>query len=272
MNITDFITQYNIKDYSLKKLTNALTNQVYKLSINDKHYVIRISNELNNKLFDRKLEKHVISLVKDFDCETIYYNEENGLKISIFLDNCTCFQECILPNKIELFAEVLSSFHNKNISVDQSFNILKTYNNFKDNTDSLIYNLNKYEYILDDIDQYEPKILCHNDLVSGNILYQENRCYLIDYEYAKNNHSYFDVMSFITENNLSDSDRIKFYNAYFKKDIDQYQISLLTKFENAHNLLWCMWAMMMYSHKKELIYLDIAKTKYENLIKIADII
>lgn len=69
-------------------------------------------------------------------------------------------------------------------------------------------------------------------------------------------------MSFITENNIDDPhDREIFFEEYFDEWSDECKERLYI-WEVFHNLLWCMWAMMMWEQRKESIYKRIANDKY----------
>jgi thiamine kinase-like enzyme len=38
-----------------------------------------------------------------------------------------------------------------------------------------------------------PEVPCHNDLLPGNVLFDDDRAWLLDFEYAGMNHPYFDL-------------------------------------------------------------------------------
>ncbi len=72
------------------------------------------------------------------------------------------------------------------------------------------------------------------------ISYSQDKTYLIDYEYAANNDPLFDVMSFLSENQINDPAlRERFYAVYFNEMNDTVR-KQLDIWENFQNLLWCM--------------------------------
>ena len=76
------------------------------------------------------------------------------------------------------------------------------------------------------------------------------------------NHAYFDVMSFLRENEIDDEHlRDRFYQIYFDGDIP-YQA--LTQWELFEDVLWCYWAWRMYERRHDLIYQEIAEAKYKH--------
>lgn len=115
-----------------------------------------------------------------------------------------------------------------------------------------------------DLNQHQ--VLCHNDLVSGNLLFSKERLYLIDYEYAAMNDPLFDVISFLSENQIFDKElRQRFYLAYFNTQPDGLLLNQLKEWEIFEDVLWCTWAMMMAESRHEQVYLDIAEDKYQAL-------
>ena len=78
-------------------------------------------------------------------------------------------------------------------------------------------------YIIDNFKEfYEPDRLCHNDLLEGNFLFTKDKLYLIDFEYAGYNDYYFDIASFISENDLNYEETITFLKAYFSEKDCRY--------------------------------------------------
>ena len=76
----------------------------------------------------------------------------------------------------------------------------------------------------------------------------------------------FDVMSFLSENAIHDEN---LRNTFFISIILTNQMKLffhqLTLWECFHNLLWCAWAMLMWQHRQEEIYQNIAAEKFNAL-------
>jgi thiamine kinase-like enzyme len=58
-------------------------------------------------------------------------------------------------------------------------------------------------------------VACHNDLLPGNVLFQEDRVWLIDYEYAGNNDPFFDLANLSVNAELDRSGERKLLTGYF---------------------------------------------------------
>ena len=123
-------------------------------------------------------------------------------------------------------------------------------------------------FLIEQVDEIYPKaeelILCHNDLTAGNFLFTPQKLFLIDWEYAGMNDPLFDVVSFLNENDLYNSKYKKiFLEAYFSNnEIPWEKIEIWNNFQN---LMWAIWANMMYDSRPDQIYLDIFNSKIKNL-------
>ncbi|TFG82436.1 MAG: phosphotransferase, partial [Erysipelotrichales bacterium] len=163
---------------------------------------------------------------------------------------------------------LMRRLHALNKTSGFSFDPIARFRQYASHVKKPLYDLQFAISVLDEMERLPRHLtLCHNDWVPGNIGFSDKRDYLIDYEYAGDNDPLFDVMSFLTENNIEDGeDRNRFYLEYFGKLPDQAAQKALFIYEKFHNLLWCTWAMMMAESRGDAIYHQIAKDKYEALV------
>ena len=77
-----------------------------------------------------------------------------------------------------------------------------------------------------------------------------------------------DEEAFITENELTQAEKDEFILDYFGRTPNSQEYELLKTYEQFHNLLWCTWATMMNESRKDDIYIQIAKAKYNALLSI----
>lgn len=256
--------------YEISPLHKGYTNRNYKLNIQDKIYIVRIPWENSEHIVDHASEAKVINAIQDLnlDVPTVYFDPTRGIKITEYIDHLEEFSGCHEPDVIERTARLMKRLHQANRSIHVEFDPIGRYHAYRKHVKAPLYDVSSYEYVLKLVNDLSGNhILCHNDWVSGNILFGKERDYLIDYEYGADNDPLFDVMSFLTENNITDTAKREcFYKTYFdemNEDI-AYRLQLWEKF---HNLLWCMWAMMMWEQRADAIYAAIAKEKYDALQK-----
>ncbi len=251
----------------IERINLGLSNNDY--NVNDLFFV-RIPK--NKKRPDYEpLQEYLIEeqIGKQFhpSINNIYFDKESGIKVCNLISNFIVFDnQNIVFTHIRLIAHALKSLHSIKIDNVKAFNPIEKIKSYKkySSSSSLEYEeqiLQAYSYY-----QNDEQVLCHNDLVPGNILFIDKRIELIDYEYASLNDPFFDLASFISENNIKDPIAIRFFlEQYFKTPIRQEQYQKLNVFINLNNLLWYYWALMMHKIDNMDIYLQIAQEKKENL-------
>lgn len=269
MKITETIEKiFNESPISYKYIETGLTNDNYIVTLKNKKVVLRIPRTENEGLFDYSHEALVHDLIHDLDLEPklLYYNKSTGVKCSEYIDNVSLYDEIY----IERAAKLIKTLHSAQLQSGKTFDIKHEFNMFKSRIKNPIYDTSFAHHFIDDL-IIEDTILCHNDLVQGNLLFSDQKDYLIDYEYAKDNDPFFDIMSFITENDIMDTSlRQKFYDVYFGRSLLNEEIEKLKTFEIVHHVLWCEWAMMMYDLHHQDIYKEIADLKYKRLLEVTE--
>lgn len=257
-------------DITLHDMQKGLTNQNFLLEMHGEKYVIRIPRQDADKIVKRHHETLALEALKgsDIDVEVVYYDEPSGYKATRYLEDACTYQECQRVDKIEMVAALMKRFHHLNKTIQEEFDPLSRLQEYQQHVSSPFLDLTPFSYIESSISHLSnPKVLCHNDWVDGNLLFANDRVYLIDYEYAADNDPLFDVMSFLTENNIHDPAlRNRFYAVYFD-ELTPEILQQLSLWEAFHNYLWCYWAMMMYESRQEEVYRKIAKEKYQALCK-----
>jgi len=250
---------------SMTYIKEGLTNDNYLLTLGNKDMiVVRIPKEANYMLFNYKNEKQVIDAVKplNLDLDTLYYDENTGIKITKYDEQLSPFiYDENLEVHLDEIAEMLAKLHTINLFEIQfdPFNKLSQY--------SLgIEKMFPFEDIViaktKNLYQNSKHVLCHNDLVSGNILFSDDRGYLIDYEYAGNNDPMFDLASVLSENNIEDKDVINaFLKEYYKNSYSTEKYLDVMTYYIFQDILWSYWAEFMYNKYSLPIYQEIRKLK-----------
>lgn len=242
----------------------GLTNTIWDVTTQHHHVVLREPKKENDGLFDYQVEAHIIDLIQplEIDVPTVYFDAQSGIKITKYVPNAEMFE----PKYARRAAQLLKKLHHAQLKVGHSFQLRTQFLLFE--TPDPKYALNYHLAYLTQLDEdtKDARTLCHNDCVAGNFLFTKTQDYLIDYEYAKDNHPFFDLMSLITENNLNDPNiRAHIYDTYFERQPTKQEQQLLDRFEKAHHILWCQWACMMFAKFNDPVYEAIADDKYTQL-------
>lgn len=255
---------FKADDYTIQKLNKGLTNDNYLITVGNQRFVIRIPKNDAAQIVNFAHEAKALKLVKaaDLDVDTLYYDQKTGIKITRYVDDLKTFDEYQGSDKIQRTALLMKRLHGLKQTIGYAFDPVARCLQYARHVSHPLIDEHRAQAIIEAIEEltYEPT-LCHNDWVSGNICFTQHKDVLIDYEYAGDNDPLFDVMSFITENDLSPKDRQDFYNAYFGHPLSVIEKHRLDLYEDFHNLLWCTWAEMMYESRQDPVYQQIARGK-----------
>ncbi|MFI3283864.1 MAG: phosphotransferase [Erysipelotrichaceae bacterium] len=271
MKYQEFLNQIFKQEVILESTGKGLTNQIYRTTVNDISYIVRIPYENDAQIINPLHETQILSIIKKYplDVKEFYYDPITRIRITYYESEVVDFHEYTEDDALKKVAELLSILHHIPVTIDSKFLPVERLLSYKNQIKNPIYDLSSYQYIIDDIKNMKSFLcICHNDLVSGNILLSKEKQFLIDYEYAGLNDPLFDIMSFITENQIEDEQqRTQFYQYYFKENPNPSIMKQLLAYERFHNLLWLYWAMMMAENRADSIYLEIANDKYQALKK-----
>jgi len=259
---------FKTETYEVEKLNKGLTNDNYLITIDHQRFILRVPKSDSNRIVNFIHEAKALGLVKDagLDVNTLYYNQETGIKITQYVDDLKTYNEYAGDDKLIRTARLMKHLHALETPIGYDFDPISRYLQYRSYVRVPLIDDQKAKQIIDAIKELTfESTLCHNDWVPGNIGFTQHKDYLIDYEYAGDNDPFFDVMSFITENDIPPSDRQVFYDAYFDKPITKDDQHRLDVYEDFHNLLWCTWALMMTESRDDQIYRIIAQDKFKQL-------
>ena len=186
------------------ELVGGMMNEAYIVKTNEGRFVYYISTAQANEMVDRKLEQETQNLAYKLGITSVnvYFDLEKGIKINRYIEGSSL-------NKIKEFdykkvAELLAKYHNSPVKASAYYNPLGRLENYKKEA---LTHTDKFEpefYELYEIVQKnrefllsQPVGLAHNDAQRSNIIKgEDNKYYLIDFEFAANNDPIYDIGTF----------------------------------------------------------------------------
>lgn len=252
---------------SCEAVTGGLNNQLYHIQCASGDYALRIPRAGNAQWFDYAREAQVIEIIRgaDLEPETLYDDPQTGIKLSRWVDHLQTMEKGFNNEDLIAYAGLLRRLHSlPSVGAFQPDVMLERYLSALTQP---IYDLSFARHLQTSCADHTGKlVLCHNDLVAGNLVKDNHRHWLIDFEYASGNDPCFDLMSLITENDLLDQNqRTLFLETYFGHPISESLQAKLDYWEAFHHLLWCAWAMMESERTHRSVYQTIAHHKYIRL-------
>lgn len=182
----------------IKVLKKGMTNRSFKFTCHGITYIMRIPGEGTDKLINREHEANVYHLLKDTQMTdpVKYIDPENGYKLTEFIQGARNSDPFDRNDVMRCMAK-LRFFHDLNIQVDQSFDLVSQmhfYEKLLPKSGSVYPDFAETKANVEKLIQYVKKLpkkkcLCHIDANADNFIFfpnengSESLC-LIDWEYA----------------------------------------------------------------------------------------
>jgi len=199
---------------------------------------------------------------------TLFFDVNQNIKISLYQPHFIEFSSLkATKEQLTQIATLLKKLHEQKEGLDtiSSFEPLKRMQLYQKEAQITAHPLESW--IKENYPNFhQEQVICHHDVVPGNLLIVHNHIELIDFEYVGLDDPYFDLASFISENNIRDQQMIFFFlEAYFLRKLTKKEIEKFAYYLKLNDLLWYYWALMMKRKTHQEVYLEIAKEKEEHL-------
>jgi len=211
----------------IKKLEGqGLCNEVYKINRNNKDLILRVFKKKHNISINRKQE---------FIIQQKAYEKTLASK-PIHLDKKQTFMTCkylkgihkksLSRKDIKVVAKALKKLH-KIRHNKKPYSLKNEFKNYKKIlTDASSKKLIKKSIKLLKNQNQNDLVLCHNDLNKQNMIFNKNRVFFIDWEFASINNRYFDLATICIKYNLNKKKEKILLNSYFTNVKQKYHKSI----------------------------------------------
>lgn len=246
---------------SFISLSNGTANRIYasdELLIRKK-VINKVDEPFNLPVNEKNIYK---SLKGNIHVPHLYYFDEYGNKVEQFIKG----REFRKDNKEDLLkvSKAIKSLHALPLfDIQEDFDIVNRFLSYKGKREASF--IKEKEVVKKGINiiNSSKQVISHNDLWSGNILIDEEKAYLIDFEFGSINSYYFDLASLIEENAL-DKESLTFFLSNF--NLEEKEIRDIYSLIPFLDILWYYWALSRYNETNKTSFLDIAKSKKEHYL------
>lgn len=268
----------------------GMTNSNFLVTIDKKtsdedneQYVLRVPGNNSNDMINRRYEKENQLFASNFglNTKTIYFDEISGIKITKFLKNAKTLKADTIKNHTQDIAKELYRLHTSDIKFQNIFNPfikIKEYlklvkkenlNIFGNDLKKALNTFNELEkliYIINESKYGKSLFLrpTHGDLVAENVLFDNGKIYIIDWEYSGLNDPIWDIASLFLENNFTKDDETNFLISYKIDDLDNKKIEI---YKNIQDILWTVWTLVKLNDDNKVEYLDYARKRLNRALK-----
>ena len=254
---------------NLAALKSGMTNNSYIFTVNKTRYIIRIPGKNTNKIINRYEEFQVYQAIKPWDLseEIIYLCAETGIKISKFIEASHTL-DVTNWDDVSHCLDTLKKLHDLNLVIPHTFDIFERINYYE----SLIPNKHsRFDYkavksavfsLKSLIEKSDRKwCLCHIDAVCDNfILTNNNKVYLIDFEYEGMQDTDLDLAMCSVYSMLDRPSIDRVINLYYKQQVNAVRKYKIYAYIALAGLLWSNWCEA--KQDKGLIYSTYAHKQY----------
>ncbi|MBU4438668.1 MAG: phosphotransferase [Firmicutes bacterium] len=267
--------------FDKSRFAGGLTNYNYIMNVKGIEYVIRQPGGLTEQIIDRKMERVNNTIVAEFgvDSKCIYFDENSGIKISLYIKNSRnlALSDPCAPKNLEAVSNIMKKIHSSSKHFSNRFDWQIELSKYE----QIIQHLNgaffsDYSTLKDQLITFVQKNIestiltpCHNDTVPENFIVDDTgRTYLIDWEYSGMNDPCWDVAAYILESKLSAEAINHFIANYFGHPLTAMDELKIKGFMMAQDLLWTGWALIRHYNGDDFLeYCCIRYERFRNNIK-----
>ena len=238
---------------NIDPIKKGLTNTSFLFECKDKRYVYRHPGAGTEEIINRVSEAKSQNLAKELgiDNTLIYISEEEGWKISHFVDNCIDFDYHNMGDVNKGLA-LVKRIHDANVVSKWDFNIYEeaeklimltgknnssTFQDFEELRSSIT---KLYDFVESD---GIKKRICHNDCYDPNFLTNGEVMYLIDWEYSGNSDPASDLGTFICCSDYTTEEAMEVLKIYFGRELTEMEKRHYLAYVAISGYYWFVWAL-----------------------------
>lgn len=238
--IKDYIKEKLNKDAEvIERMMGGMSNYTYLISIDGDKYTFRVPGKGAEHFTNRLQEDEVMKMIESLNLieKPIINDIENGYKVAPYIEG-TCLSD--IPEKpYKLLAATLKKLHNHDkFAVDyQPLQRLDKYQKLINDPDPVYLVLkNKWTEIYNKVLKEIELKPCHCDTQASNFVFGDNnKIYLLDWEFAANNDPVYDIACF---GNLNTDEAISLLEAYYEESAGKNEYQRLYAWRMFQCLQW----------------------------------
>ena len=265
-------------EIKIKAIKGGLTNQNFLVQENSKKFFVRLGDDMPEHNVSRSKELIASNAAAEIGLSPRVVYNTKGILILEYIEGVMLSTDSI-DNKLESAIPLIKKIHHEmskklyGHSVNfGAFDAIKHYAKLLKNhkssytqlLPSLLFQVDKLEINTSPYDI----VFCHNDLIFTNFLDDEDRLWIVDWEYSGFNNPLFDLGDFASHCNFPENKEIFLLENYFEKKINEKLLLEFNSFKCAAILREAMWSMVAELTSK--IDFNYSKYTQDNLIKYND--
>ncbi len=261
----------------------GLTNRNFKVTLsNGQKVAVRLAGKGTSEYMNRPAEKRNATLMASLgiNAEIYFFDLKTGSQLSQFIEGDTMHPEDFQTNTkiLKDAADIMRKYHQSGFDFADVFSPMREIQGYarilRDNNFDEVYEEMPEirDRLLDVMEAYaenpQKLVPCHNDPLSENFMFDGEKLYLIDWEYAGMNDPTFDLAAIINENNLNEEAQTVFLEHYYGGSVSEEQQARVHISRLVADAMWCVWSLVQICNGKEHdFYWNYGKDRAEQCVK-----
>ncbi|WP_172372502.1 choline/ethanolamine kinase family protein [Sporosarcina jiandibaonis] len=259
--------------------TGGMTNLNYLVTIDSTKFIVRIPGNGTEEFIDRGIEKENLEFASSLGInpELRYFDLDSGLKITKkIVSAITLTPELASQEKtMKKVAEIFRTVHHSNRKMSNRFELFEMMTNFEelaheagaeffDGFDEVKKEIISLQQYFTDLNVEETP--CHIDPACSNfIMSDEDKVYLIDWEYSGMFDPMWDIAAHALEARISESEEAYFVGQYFQREATVSEKKRMLLHKIFQDYLWSLWTL--FKEGKGDDFGDYGKNRFERARK-----
>ena len=201
---------------NISSIKGGITNKNFLVADGSKKYFVRIGDDIPEHLVFRSNEVQASKAASKIGiCPKLLFNEKS-IQVFNYVEGKTFESEDIKKN-LDNITKLIKKVHTKipNELIGQSvifwvFHVIRNYKNFLDEHKSsyikILPDLLKKALKLESVSSPFEIVFSHNDLLPANFIQDQEKIWLIDWEYAGFNTPLFDLGGLASNNDFNENE------------------------------------------------------------------
>ena len=238
----------------ISPIKGGITNKNFLVTDGFSKYFVRIGDDIPEHLVFRSNEVQASKAASKIGiCPELLFHDKS-IQVFNYVDGKT-FDSADIKQNIDNITKLVKKVHTKipDQLIGQSvifwvFHVIKNYKKFlEDNHSSYIKilpDLLKKALKLENVSSPVEIVFSHNDLLPANFIQNQEKIWLIDWEYAGFNTPLFDLGGLASNNNFSEDEEKYLLESYFEKKLSSELHIKYKAIKSASLLRETMWSMV----------------------------
>ena len=240
----------------------GLTNRNYKINCEHGVFVLRLAGEGTGDYIDREAEFKNASIASaaGVNAEIVYFDVNSGTMLCRYISKAVTMDIDRLRDLEVLHkaGEAFRRLHDCGENFVGEFDLFEQIDQYLGVLNDLGAELPEgYAQVQKDAEAVRaalsahdlPSKPCHCDPMVENCIYDGEKMFIIDFEYAGNNDPMWDLGDLSVEGDFSDEQDLTLMTAYFGHAPDAFDVGRMVMYKAMCDLLWTLWGVVQHANQ-----------------------